>query len=65
MLNVNLNNPVEIRTIGMQALQEVLGPVGMVRFMQQFDLGYGNYTKERQSEPDIGIDEIDVLLRGS
>ncbi|MCM1309271.1 MAG: hypothetical protein NC223_11780 [Butyrivibrio sp.] len=63
MLNVNLNNPFEIRTIGMQALKEVLGPVGVVRFMQQFDLGYGDYTKERQDEPNIGLDEIDDLLK--
>lgn len=63
MLNVNLNNPVEIRRVGMQALKDALGPVGMVRFMQQYDLGYGDYTKEKQSEPDIGIDEIDALLK--
>lgn len=63
MLNVNLNNPFEIRTVGMQALKEVLGPVGMVRFMQQFDLGYGDYTKERQNEPNEDINAIDALLR--
>lgn len=63
MLNINLNNPIEIRTVGMQALKDVLGPVGMVRFMQQFDLGYGDYTKERQNEVDEDFDEIDALLR--
>lgn len=63
MLNVNLNNPIEVRTIGMQALKEALGPVGVVRFIQQFDLGYGNYTKERQNDPDISLDEIDDLLK--
>ena len=63
MLNVNLNNPIEVRTIGMQALKEALGPVGVVRFIQQFDLGYGNYTEERQNDPDISIDEIDALLK--
>ena len=47
----------------MQALKDVLGPVGMVRFMQQFDLGYGDYTKERQNEPDEDFDEIDALLK--
>lgn len=62
MLNVNINNPLEIRTVGMQALKEALGPVGMVRFLQQFDLGHGNYTEEKQNEPDIDSDEIDVLL---
>lgn len=63
MLNVNLNNPMEIRSIGMQALKDALGPIGMVRFIQQYDLGYGDYTKERQEEPDIGLDEIDHLLK--
>lgn len=63
MLNVNLNNPIEVQTIGMQALKEALGPVGVVRFIQQFDLGYGNYTKERQNDPDISLDEIDDLLK--
>ncbi len=62
MLNVNLNNPLEIRAVGMKALNEALGPVGMVRFMQQYDLGYGDYTKERQNEPDADFDEIDALL---
>ncbi len=63
MKEINLNNPLEIRTVGMQALREVLGPVGVVRFMQQFDLGHGDYTKERQNEPDEDFDEIDALLR--
>lgn len=27
------NNPIEIQTAGIQALKDVLGPVGMVRFM--------------------------------
>lgn len=37
----------EIRQIGIKALVNVLGPVGMVRFLQQFDMGKGDYTKER------------------
>ena len=47
MLNVNLSNPIEIRNVGIKALQEALGPVGMVKFMQQYDMGYGDYTKEK------------------
>ncbi len=62
MVNVNLNNPLEVRMVGMKALKEALGPVGMVRFMQQYDLGYGDYTKERQSEPDVELEEIEALL---
>lgn len=63
MLNVNLNNPIEIRTIGIQALKEALGPVGMVRFMQQYDMGDGDYTKEKYENPDISLDDIDLLLK--
>jgi len=63
LLNVNLNNPIEIRTIGIQALKEALGPVGMVRFMQQYDMGYGDYTKEKYENPDISLDDIDLLLK--
>ena len=63
MLNVNLSNPIEIRNVGIKALQEALGPVGMVKFMQQYDMGYGDYTKETQEQPDISLDEIDILLK--
>ena len=63
MLNINLSNPVEIRNVGIKALQEALGPVGMVKFMQQYDVGYGDYTKEKQEQPDISLDEIDMLLQ--
>lgn len=38
----------EIRRIGLEALLERLGPVGMVRFLQQFETGYGDYTAERE-----------------
>lgn len=62
MVEVNLNNPSEIRTVGLQALKDALGPVGMARFIQQFDLGHGDYTKEKQDAPDVDFDEIDALL---
>ena len=63
MLNVNLSNPIEIRNVGIKALQDALGPVGMVKFMQQYDMGYGDYTKEKQEQPDISLDEIGILLK--
>ena len=63
MSNVNLNSLLEIRMIGMQALRDALGPVGMVRFIQQYETGYGDYTKEKQEQPDISLDEIDMLLK--
>lgn len=65
MVNVNLNDPLEIRTIGMKALQDALGPVGSVRFIQQFDSGKGNYTEEKQNSQDLSLDEIEALLKSS
>lgn len=40
--------PAQIRSKGIRALVEALGPVGMARFLQQFDTGSGDYTKERE-----------------
>lgn len=37
----------EIRRAGLEALERELGPVGMVRFLQQFNKGSGDYTAER------------------
>ncbi len=34
----------KIRLAGLEALRQALGPVGMVRFMQQSDVGSGDYT---------------------
>lgn len=64
MKTVDINNPIEIRTIGLNALKEALGYVGMVRFIQQYDRGYGDYTKEKQNRQDeLSLDDIDDILR--
>lgn len=42
-------NPITIRKRGLQALAKALGPVGMVRFLQQFEGGTGDYTRERSA----------------
>lgn len=46
--NPNLMSQEEIRIAGLKALKKELGPVGMVRFLQQYELGEGDYTKERK-----------------
>jgi len=48
----------EIRKMGIDALAKALGPIGMVRFIQSFDLGKGDYTKERFQWLDQDMDEI-------
>ena len=48
-----------IRKLGIEALNEKLGPVGMFEFMRQFDSGYGDYTQERHLWLDnLSIEEI-------
>lgn len=50
----------QIRMEGWKALTERLGPAGAMRFMMQYDAGYGDYTRERQ---DIFAElTIDALL---
>ena len=39
----------QIRTIGMNALNQSLEPVGMIRFFQQTEMGWGDYTSDRKS----------------
>lgn len=42
----------DIRRAGVEVLVRELGPVGMVRFLQQFETGRGDYTAERQRRQD-------------
>jgi hypothetical protein len=37
----------QLRQTGLQALSRDLGPVGLIRFLQQFEMGHGDYTTER------------------
>ena len=52
-----------IRKAGMQVLAESLGPVGFARFIQQFEIGYGDYTKEKYDSPEPSMDDIIEKLR--
>lgn len=38
----------EINIRGIEALKKALEPLELVRFFQQYELGYGNYTEERK-----------------
>jgi len=59
----NINNLTEVRKMGLQALKEALGSVGMVRFIQQYENGYGDYTEEKYQKPDFTVEEIDLMLK--
>jgi len=52
-------SPNQLRKAGLEALIKSLGPAGMARFIQQYDIGTGDYTKDRNNWLDnIGLDEI-------
>lgn len=42
-----INNPVELRQRGFDALVDALGWVNAVRFLHQYESGQGDYTLER------------------
>lgn len=49
----------EIRKVGMDALVKSLGPVDAVRFIQQYDQGFGDYSKERHElSKGLTVDDI-------
>ena len=49
--------PERIREQGLEALVKALGPVDMARFLQQFELGSGDYTRDREEWlKDITVD---------
>ncbi len=46
----------ELRIKGIEVLGKKLGVVGMIRFLQYYDKGHGDYSKERHSwlgNPDL------------
>jgi hypothetical protein len=54
----------EIRRAGMAALFRELGPVGAIRFLQQYETGSGDYSRDRHrwlGNP--GVDELAGQLR--
>lgn len=51
----------QIRRVGLAALAQELGPVGMVRFLQQFETGRGNYSVERHEW--LGDYDVETLTR--
>lgn len=49
----------EIRTVGFEALMRELGPAGAIRFIQQYESGSGDYTRDRKKRlPKKSVREI-------
>ena len=51
----------QIRIAGMEALARELGVVGMVRFLQQFETGHGDYSKDRHEWLDN--QDLDTIVK--
>lgn len=52
----------EVRREGFEALRERLGRADMIRFLQQFETGLGDYAKERHEWVDrTSLEDIERL----
>jgi hypothetical protein len=54
-------NPVELRTAGCKALADALGPLGMARFLRQFEQGNGDYARDRKKL--LGNQSVQTIAR--
>lgn len=63
MINIQTMTPQQIREAGMEVLSRELGVAGMIRFMQQFEMGRGDYSQDRHQWLDkYSVDDIANLL---
>jgi hypothetical protein len=60
-MNAQMMSLEQIRIAGMEALARELGIVGMVRFLQQFETGHGDYSKDRRKWLDD--QELDAVVK--
>ena len=60
MIDISTATPEEIRRAGIEILSRELGVLGMVRFLQQFDPGAGDYTRDRHQW--LGNPTVDELF---
>lgn len=59
MIDTQMMSLKEIETTGLAVLARELGPVGLTRFLQIFETGSGDYTKDRhQWLDDQSLDEV-------
>lgn len=57
-------NPAELRAAGYKALAAALGPLGMARFLLQFEHGHGDYTCERRQHlHDKSVSTVTARIR--
>lgn len=55
-MNIQTMTLDQIQKIGIEVLNQKLGSVGAIRFLQQTETGWGDYTKDREKwlgDPDL------------
>lgn len=63
-MDVGNMTPVEIQKAGLKVLARELGAVGLIRFLQLYQLGSGDYTVEHRQRLDhLTVDEVLQLVR--
>jgi hypothetical protein len=63
-MKVQQTNPVVLRKLGLEALCKSLGPLGMVRFLQQYETGTGDYTKGKEMWlKDVDIESVVIEIK--
>lgn len=63
-MSLQTKDPNLIRKMGLESLTKELGPIGMAYFLRQYDMGEGNYTKEREELlKDMTIEDIEKELK--
>jgi len=56
----------EVRRLGTEALVKALGPIGMARYLEDYDNGgQGDYTREKYKQPDESIEDILTMVNHS
>jgi len=53
----------EIRKEGIHALTKTLGPVDMARFIQSYETGTGDYTRERKQWLEKDFDTVIARIK--
>jgi hypothetical protein len=49
-MNIDAITLDKIKQLGIRALVRELGPAGMIRFIQQYETGEGDYSEERHKK---------------
>ena len=63
-MNTQTMTPQQIRAAGLAALSRELGLVGMIRFMQQFERGLGDYSRDRHQWLDqYNVEDIAKIVQ--